>query len=207
MRHRLAALHVPPDSAGAKKAEALRRPGARFSYVRKQVRARGRCRRPQLVRRERLTPGLGDARLRARKEERAAGAGADRRRARVAWIAAARRVRQPKIDRPGWAEIRAPLATIAVRPHPRRGRTRHGASGPMRVVAAPGRRPWTGGRSRHYERAPVFVTELHDTAKSSIPISSSRVAQKWRRSCQRMFGRSIVARVLRIPDAARTARQ
>src|SRR5215207_7874993 len=34
-----------------------------------------------LVRRERLTPELGDARLRARKEERAAGAAHDRRRA------------------------------------------------------------------------------------------------------------------------------
>jgi hypothetical protein len=37
-----------------------------------------------VVRRERLLPGLGDARLRSRKEERAAGAGGDRQRARVA---------------------------------------------------------------------------------------------------------------------------
>jgi hypothetical protein len=41
-----------------------------------------------LARGERLTPELGDARLRARKEERAAGVGDDRRRARVAWKAA-----------------------------------------------------------------------------------------------------------------------
>jgi hypothetical protein len=45
--------------------------------------------RPRLVRGERLTPELGDARLRARKEERAAGTGDDRRRARVAWNAIA----------------------------------------------------------------------------------------------------------------------
>jgi hypothetical protein len=39
----------------------------------------------KVVRRERLTSHLGDARLRARNEERAAGAGDDGRRARVAW--------------------------------------------------------------------------------------------------------------------------
>jgi len=44
----------------------------------------GASRRP-----DRLTPELGDARSRARKEERAAAAGDDRRRARVAWKAVA----------------------------------------------------------------------------------------------------------------------
>jgi hypothetical protein len=42
---------------------------------------RHRSSRSRLVRRERLTPELGDARLRARKEERVAGAGDDRWRA------------------------------------------------------------------------------------------------------------------------------
>jgi hypothetical protein len=45
----------------------------------------GERRQLTVVRGERLTPELGDARLRARKEERAAGTGDDRRRARVAW--------------------------------------------------------------------------------------------------------------------------
>ena len=47
-------------------------------------------RSPPLVRGERLIAQLGDARLRARKEERTVAAGAGRRRARVAWNAIAR---------------------------------------------------------------------------------------------------------------------
>src|SRR5829696_10175015 len=56
-----------------------------------QERREGRPRsggRLLVVRRKRLTSELSDARLRTRKEERAAGAEEDRRRARVAWIRA-----------------------------------------------------------------------------------------------------------------------
>jgi hypothetical protein len=49
----------------------------------KQARVRCGRGRPRLVRGERLTPELGGARLRAQKEERAGGAGDDRRRPRV----------------------------------------------------------------------------------------------------------------------------
>ena len=51
--------------------------------------ARPRQRRSQFVRGERLTPELGDARLRARKEQRATDTGDDCRRAPVAWNAIA----------------------------------------------------------------------------------------------------------------------
>src|SRR5215213_6430250 len=58
--------------------------GARFTRAMRK-RAHGPSGHSDVVRGERLAPELGDARLRARKEKRAAGAEDDRRRARVAW--------------------------------------------------------------------------------------------------------------------------
>jgi hypothetical protein len=54
----------------------------------KRASARGRSARLDVVRSGRPMPRLGDARLRARKEERVPGVGDDRRSARVAWTAA-----------------------------------------------------------------------------------------------------------------------
>src|SRR3954453_4164227 len=63
---------------------------ARFRLaLRERSSALGRTTCLQLVGGEPLTPELGDARLRARKEERAAATGDDRRRTRVAWNAIA----------------------------------------------------------------------------------------------------------------------
>jgi hypothetical protein len=63
-------------------------PGSRFDQAKRKPAPR-RPGRPVFVRGECLTRELGDACFRARKEERAGGAGDDRRRARVAWNALA----------------------------------------------------------------------------------------------------------------------
>jgi DNA-binding transcriptional MerR regulator len=91
VRHRRPATLSNPKTASAGAPQPSRCPLSRPPPSRTNaIVSRTRPRlppRPDVVRSEHLTPELGDARLRARKEERAAGLGDGRRRARVAWIA------------------------------------------------------------------------------------------------------------------------
>src|SRR5215216_1007188 len=80
--------------------------GARFTRAMRK-RAHGPSGHSDVVRGKRLAPELGDARLRARKEKRAAGAEDDRRRARVAWNSIATAALVPfhgRSSAPRWSE-------------------------------------------------------------------------------------------------------
>jgi hypothetical protein len=112
-----------------------------------------------VVRGERLTPELGDARLRARKEERAGDAGDDRRRAPVAWIGVARAplllftyagVRREPIARrrtPGPRPERARATRVGTRA-PRQRCSRRVPAARLRPAAVPKRAHHAGDRPR-----------------------------------------------------------